>query len=187
MKLTILVIGFLCLPVCVSAQTSGNSESEQKKETSQSKAGEKKLVPLNRRIYYFQHRILSQWTHKSNGAFLKDLMSGNSSRLVTSAKKMISADYASGITVKPVGTLAGVLITFPKPTQPAECYYAAVVKQGEKYRYFTYERTLDITGAGFVGVVGSWTAQGSHLNFGPRMYRDANSFLKDVVKLTTVK
>ena len=41
---------------------------------------------------------------------------------------------------------------------------------------------MDLFGSGDKGVVGAWSADGKHSNFGPRKYDDAESFVTDLQK-----
>jgi hypothetical protein len=149
-----------------SATTSQNAE-----EPSESK-----------RIYYFQHRVISKWVFESEGWFYADLLHGNLDDLVRAAEEIISTDYANGIAVIPLEKHSAILIVFPHPDTPPNCYYALIIRDGDNdFRYITYERTMDITKSRIYGVVGSWDREGNHSNFGGRTYKTSEEFVADAL------
>lgn len=134
---------------------------------------------LHNKKYNFQHRVLPKWTHGTNGAFYEDLRKGSSERLISAATEIVSKEFAQHLTVRRLPELQGVLITFQKPVEAPECYFVLIVKQGERYRYYTLEMGVDLFKTGVKSVIGEWVADGSHLNFGPRTYDDEASFIAD--------
>lgn len=162
-----------------SASLSGDAQTVD--ATVQGDTGEEafKALPPEKRIYYFEHRFLPELTYNTNGEFLDDMLNGNMEPLLAAATDMVSAEYANGISVTVVTPAESVLLTFASPQNPPDCYFAYISGKGENAIYMTYEKTEDITGEGFMGVVGIWTHLGDHANMGPRQYTDAESFVKD--------
>lgn len=139
-----------------------------------------KEVTMGQRIYYFQHRLLPKWTHESNGMFFHDLMNGHFERLIAAAKNIVGEEFAKQIEVQKYAEAGGVLIRFPRPTVAPECFFVYIVKTESGFRFHTYEKTVDLYGSGDKGVVGEWSADGKHLNFGPRKYEDSDSFVSEL-------
>lgn len=138
----------------------------------------------SQRIYYFQHRVISKWVFESEGWFYADLLHGNLEKLVNAAEEIVSTDYANGLAVTPLEGHPAILIVFPHPDAPPNCYYALIVKDGDnEFRYFTYESTIDITKSRIYGVVGGWDREGSHSNFGGRTYKTSEEFVADVLRM----
>lgn len=115
-----------------------------------------------RKIYAFEHRVLSKWTHGSNGAFYADLASGHAEQLIKTANELLGTDFGSAIRIRVLKGPEAVLLTFPAPTKPPHCFFAAVVKTKDGFRYVTAEMTEDLMGEGLKAVLGEWTAEGSH-------------------------
>lgn len=134
------------------------------------------------RTYFFQHRLIPEWTHRTRGAFFDDLNADRLERLIEAASKVVSPEFAAAITVRKYPEARGVLISFPAPAAPPECYYIYIhrVGDGATFSLFTYEKTLDLLERGHKGVVGSWSADKAHGNLGPRTYDDPDSFVRDV-------
>lgn len=136
------------------------------------------------RIYYFQHRLVPQWVHQSSGVFYTDLSAGRLDRLREAATEVVSAEFAAGIRVTPYPELGGVLIEYPPPQTPPQCFYSFVLstpKSETGYAIYTYEMTLKFPGLESTrGVVGTWSASGTHGNLGGRGYEDAAAFVRDV-------
>ena len=132
------------------------------------------------RIYHLQHRMLPKWTHNSGGKFYKDLLNGNFDILLTTASKIIGKEFSEKITIQRLNDSNGVLLIFPEPVEPPECYFIFIAKVKEEYRFVTYEKTYDFSGDGNKGVVGEWSSEGKHLNHGPHNYEDAEHFVNDL-------
>ncbi|GEM_PF-2781511 len=117
MKKIISCILLLSLPLFTSVtSTEQKNEPDAISKTDQGPS-------LKDRIYFFQHRLLPGWTFNSDGAFYKDLMSGNEIRVKAAATEMVSPEFAEGISIKPINESKGVLITFPKPDNMPDCYF----------------------------------------------------------------
>ena len=142
-----------------------------------------KALPLEKRVYYFEHRFLPELTYTTEGEFLDDMLNGNLAPLMAAATEMVSPEYANGISVKVVEPDESVLLTFTSPQNPPDCYFIYISGKGENAIHMTYEKTEDFGGEGFVGVVGIWTQEGAHANMGPRQYSDAESFVKDALSI----
>ena len=160
----------------------GVATAETKKVTtpapnSKSSAGE---IPESQKIYYLQHKLISKWVFESKGAFFSDLQRGNVDQLISAASEIVSADYAKEIKVTRIENREAILITFPLPKNISDCYFAIVEKSGDKFNYYTYEKTLSFGDSVFKGVLGGWSEDGSHSNYGQRTYETSDEFIKDV-------
>lgn len=157
------------------------ASAETKKEGARKAAAPAEMSPKDKR-YYFQHRLLARLTHKTEGGFFADLQTGSAERLKAAATDMVGAEFAEGLAVRVVPGASAVLITFPKPVAPPECYHALVIKDGKKYRYVTLEQSEDLFATGVKSVVGEWAEDGSHLNLGGRTFVESEAFIADVLK-----
>jgi hypothetical protein len=136
----------------------------------------------NELIYYFQHRLISQWLFQSDSRFFNDLYNGYADKLINAAEELIGADYADEIYVTPLTEHNAVLITFPEPESVAICYHALLVKNGSSLVYYTYEKSFSLADDDPVfGVVGSWSTDGQHNNHGGRTYTTGAEFVADVL------
>jgi hypothetical protein len=160
-KIAILLI-FILVDICIADDTAQNKPSEHDK------------------IYHFQHRILPRWTHGSDGKFYEDLLKGNNDRLMAAAKKIVSEEFSKKIKIQRIAESNSILLVFPAPVEPPECYFIIISKVKNEYRIYTYEKTHDITKAGYKGVIGKWTPEGDHHNLGARKYEDAEQFMKEI-------
>ncbi|MBN2716035.1 MAG: hypothetical protein JXX14_09270 [Deltaproteobacteria bacterium] len=140
-------------------------------------------MPVEKRIYYFEHQFLPALTYTTDGAFLDDLLAGELGALMASATEMVSAEYAAGISVKVIDPEGAALLSFANPQNPPDCYFVFVSGKGDNAMHMTYEKAEDFTGEGVVGMVGMWTPMGDHANMGPRNYTDADSFVKDAKEI----
>ena len=136
--------------------------------------------PLDKRIYFFEHRFLPKLALESKGKFLADLLNADLSVLRGAATELVSPQYAKGLSVEVIDPNGAVLVQLANPRVPPDCYFLFIAGSGDQYFYLTYEKTMDLSGDGTVGMVGAWLPDGAHANFGPRSYRDAQSFLADV-------
>ena len=165
----------ILLVVLVASCTATQQETQAKKETNQE-------LPDSKKVYFFQHQLLPEWTFTSNGSFFNDLVQGELTKLKAAATKVVSKDYADMIKTEIVNNQSAVLITFPKPRGMAECYYILIVKNNEDFAFYTYEKTMSFEQNDPVkGVVGMWSKEGSHGNLGPRTYTAASDFIQDVL------
>lgn len=133
--------------------------------------------------YYFEHRMLPQWTHQSQGAFYTDLSAGRVERLRGIAEKIGGAMFAEKLSAEHQTAPEGVLLGFAAPSETTECYFVFVAKLGEHYRYFTFEKTEDLLGEGLVACIGEWGEDGGHRNFGFSKEASREAFLKAVTGL----
>lgn len=139
---------------------------------------------LEQKIYFFQHKVMPRWSHESDGNFYQDLQAGFHLRFFQLAEEMVSAEFSAGIVITQLADKQAVLFSFPSPTAAPACFFALLVKREQGYDYYTYERTIDLPGLPAAGVVGFWDAEGGHGNLGPRAYRDADSFVRDLLEPT---
>lgn len=167
--LTILVV--IMLSACSATQQNTSAAKETNQE-----------IPDAKKVYVFQHRLLPDWTFGSDGSFFDDLLRGDVTKLRMAATKLVSEDFANAISTEVVGNQSAVLLTFPKPQYMADCYYILIVKHKEEFAFFTYEKTMIFEkNDPVVGVVGTWSSEGSHGNLGPRTYSAASDFIADVL------
>ena len=103
------------------------------------------------------------------------------SQLRAAAEEIVTPEYAQGINASVVEDGNAVVLVFPDPKEPPDCFFVLIRKTGDEMSYLTYEKTLSLYGAeSFVGVVGAWMPGGIHGNQGGRTYSDVESFLEDV-------
>lgn len=161
--------------VLLASCTTTQQETQVKKETSQE-------LSESEKVYFFQHKLLPEWTFTSNGDFFDDLALGDLTKLKAAATKIISKDYAEMIKTEVVQNQAAVLITFPQPKSFTECYYILITKTKNDFAFYTYEKTMSFEQNDPVkGVVGIWSKEGGHGNLGPRTYTSASDFIQDVL------
>jgi hypothetical protein len=171
--ITLLRLGLVASALLVAGAAGGAAEKETKQET-------KREPTLHDKVYRFEHRLLGQWVHGSKGAFFAELLTGDSKVMRGAATRIVGEEFAQKIAVRALPEKERVLITFAPPAEAPECFCALVVKVGEGYRYLTLEKTRDLLNNGFRSVVGEWIAEGTHRNFGPRKYSDAEQFLAEM-------
>ena len=149
-----------------------------------SAGAQSKEPTTHQKIYFLQHKLIPMWTYQTNGAFFRDLSGGDSRKLLEVAAKLVSPEFSAGISVKPYPELNAVLISFPAPGQPPECYFIYIHGDpaSNSFALFTYEMTRDLFNQGHKGVVGSWSTEGSHGNLGFRAYEDSESFVREMQK-----
>jgi hypothetical protein len=164
----------LCVSGCATQQSTKVSAPNQ---TNQNEP------QISKSIYFFQHKLIAQWLYESDGAFFSDLKNGDVTRFMEVASEVINPEYANNIVVTDLAEHDAVLITFPDPYDFPNCYFVLMKKQGATFSYYTYEKTMDLGEQNIGGVLGGWTAEGSHLNYGPRSYRTAPDFVKDVLTM----
>lgn len=145
-----------------------------------SKAQADEPPALDQKIYALQHRLMPKWLFQVDSAFFDDLYRANLAHFRSSVAEFVSPEYAEQIVVQPLEGQDAVLIIFPEPESMPLCYYVLMRRKGDQYGYLTYERALDIDDSVVVGVVGSWSKSG-HGNLGPRTYRDAQSFVREIM------
>jgi len=136
---------------------------------------------LSQRIYHLQHKVIARWVFESECAFYTDLRHGDIDQLLSAAEEIVTPEYARGMHVTPIENREAVLIAFPPPYSPPNCYYAIVEKVGDGFRYFTYESTIGVGNVRAFGAVGGWDGEGNHYNYGPRTYRGPAEFAADVL------
>lgn len=134
----------------------------------------------HQRVYYFEHTLLPKWTHHSNGVFFAHLSQNSLAPLLEAATEIVGAEFAQQLVVRVLPDANRILLTFQAPRDPPLCFFALVEKDGAAFRYLTLEKTEDFLGNGTKSVVGEWTADGRHLNQGPRLYDDEASFLAEL-------
>lgn len=120
----------------------------------------------HQKAYYLEHRLLPQFTHKSEGRFYSDLEANKTAKLDVILKDYLGAG-ASATKIEVVKESNLVIVELPEPKEPVECYYVAIAKVERGYRYFTLEKTEDIMNTGVKACFCEWSSTGSHLNMGP--------------------
>lgn len=134
---------------------------------------------MDDRIYFFQHRLLPRWTHESRGSFFDAIKAGPIDELRSIASEVVDAEFAAALRVLPLGGPDQVVIAFAPPKEPPECFCVLILRSGESYRYLTLEMSDDLFKEGDRSVIGEWTPDGTHANFGHRKYADVTSFIAD--------
>ncbi|MFQ5605678.1 MAG: hypothetical protein ACE5HS_20605 [bacterium] len=71
------------------------------------------------------------------------------------------------------------VIKFPPPKDLAEAYFSAMVFDGENQSYMTLEYSYFFTGT----VLGAWTKDGSHLNYGSGPNPTVGEFVEAILEL----
>lgn len=139
------------------------------------------LTP-DQKVYLFQHRLIPELTHQTNGRFFNALSKGDAQKLLELAAEIVSPEFSAGISITPYPEFDALLISFPPPVQPPQCYFIFIRrdKASNGLALFTYEKTPNLFKDGSKGVVGSWTAEDSHLNLGARTYEDPESFVREM-------
>ena len=178
MKYLLISVVFIIISGCATTEVNDNKAVEE------TTVQEKKEPTYKQKVYYLQHKVLPQWTYESEGEFLHDLMNNELSQLKGVASEIVSPEYAENITVKTIDGQNLAIIVFPQPKFPANCFFVLIKRNEDTFSYTTYEKSLSFLTEDneFFGVVGGWSSEGSHLNFGPRPYSDLDSFIKDNVK-----
>lgn len=172
MKIYLLII-VIFLSACNSTPNQETTSTPAKKDE----------VLTSEKVYFFQHKILPEWTFTTEGKFYSDLLKGDLSHLKMAATEVISSDYASGISTKVIKDSNAILIKFPKPKGFANCYFVLITKSEETFQFYTYEKSMKFsTDDPVIGVVGSWTAEGNHGNLGGRTYTQPNDFVSDILR-----
>ncbi len=138
------------------------------------------LNEQQQKIYYVEHRLIPQWLYGSDGAFFQALEKGDITYLKNAAAEIAGKSFAKDLKVKSIEPGKAVLLTFEKPANSPLCYYAIVAKTDEGFAYYTLEKAIDFEDTGKISTMFcGWTADGSHLNFGPRGYKDEDNFVKE--------
>lgn len=166
--ISVLIVPFLLqIAVCVSLAEDITSEK----------------YTIQEKIQYFQHQLLPKWTHQSTGMFFDDLVNARLGKIEGAASEIVGEAFARKMSIRNYSEAKGVLITFSPPSQPPECFFIYIVKKGDRFRFFTYEKTLDQAGSGDKGVIGEWKSDGAHGNLGPRKYDDPDNFVREIQNL----
>jgi len=175
----------VCLLVAIASGSCATPGAQTGSGSTATTASDGKSLPLEERIYFFEHRLLPKLTYESDGKFLAELISGDTAVLAGAAAEIVSPLYAKGISMQVLDPPGAVLLTFSNPNRAPDCYYIFIARSGDGHLFFTYEKMMDLSGDNFIGMVGAWTPSGAHANFGPRKYTDASSFLSDITAILT--
>jgi hypothetical protein len=174
LKIYLLIIAVL-LGAC-------NSIPNQKEEVT-SVTNQNGEVPISKKIYFFQHEILPEWTFTTDGKFYADLLKGDLAHLKMAATEIISNDYANGISSEVINDNGAILIKFPKPKAMTNCFFVLILKNKAEFSFYTYEKTMNFGGDDpVIGVVGSWSPEGNHANLGGRTYSNSSDFVSDILR-----
>ncbi|PTB88457.1 hypothetical protein C9927_04080 [Pseudidiomarina aestuarii] len=188
-SLLLMILATLFLAGCASAPQQANDEELTKSEAEALVAGllAEDSDESEKYIYQFQHRILPEWTHHSDGQFYDELRAGDDSYFREVATEILGEDYANSIEIQSIENEEAVLINFPEPKSFTHCYAVLILKNPnfegavDTFQYITLEKTLPHDDHPRLAVLGNWNAEGSHGNFGARTYTDAQTFLEDVL------
>lgn len=111
-------------------------------------------------------------------AFVEDLWTAvanstaKTSKPVDSKGLEFSKEKTDGIEV--------YLIKLPEPLSMAEAYFVAVAEKDKKIRYFTLELTSEISRCDASTILGEWTEDGRHHNYGCGPKPEKQEFLKAI-------
>lgn len=133
--------------------------------------------------YALQHRVFPNLLFKTEGKFFASLHSGEFERLRDIIAENYGEAYSKAMRMKAVSLPDIVFVTFPEPARVPLCYHAAFVKKGDTFLYLTLEKAEDLLSTGVKSALCGWTADGSHVNYGPRYYTAVNEFEDDVRSL----
>ena len=179
MKLYLLVL-MLLLSACNSTP---KVEQTPTKMQAKPESAESRSLLFTKNVYFFQHKILPEWTFTTNGGFYLDLLHGELSRLKLAATAVVAKEYADAISIEVLNKGEAVLIKFPEPKAIANCFYVLIQKADDEYKFFTYEKTMAFGDDDPVkGMVGQWSVQGNHANLGGRTYLNSSDFIRDILK-----
>lgn len=161
----------------------GEANSVAQSSAEHSSAGGEQEIPLDKRIYYLQHRLIPDWVFQSEGEFFFDIYNGQVDQLMDAVADLVSPEYARQIDVTPLYDKNAVVIRFPPPEEMPQCFYVLVKKRDDGFHYYTYEKAMNFGDDSVVGVLGGWDSEGSHQNYGPRSYSAQQDFVSDVLGL----
>lgn len=137
--------------------------------------------------YNFQHQLIPQLIFGTEGHFFQDLLEGRLARFQAYAKEVGFAQEAADLVVEPlegVDGTEGVLLRFPAPKAPPDCHFMAILKRPDApggFLLYTLEATLILSAdQKEKAVLGGWTAEHHHLNFGGRESIERASFVGEV-------
>jgi len=99
--------------------------------------------------------------------------------IINIAALVVGEEFSKNISIRKYSEHQAILLTFPKPVEPPECFFIYIVRREEGCRYITYEKTREFPGSDAVGAVCEWRG-GIHLFSGVRKYDDAESFIKEL-------
>ncbi|MEN7343044.1 MAG: hypothetical protein AAAFM81_08865 [Pseudomonadota bacterium] len=179
--LAITVPFMLLLTSCVTQEAPQQTVEVASSDATEAGAKEASEVPRSRRVYYFQHRMMPQWLFESNGEFFNDMMLGYRMSLRDAAEEVVDADFAGALHVDYNETYDAVLFSFEAPDSPPNCFFVALQRTNDGFRFITYESTIPLDDD-VVGVVGEWRENGNHGNLGPRSYRTLEAFADDMLR-----
>lgn len=154
-SLLILILATLLLAGCASAP-----QQQEPQQTQQELAAQQLVESIIQQalaqvqeeaageLYDFQHKLLPEWTHHSNGEFYADLINGEHRPLRDAAEEMIDLEYSEAIVIQIINNADAVLITFPEPKSITHCYYVLIQKipgvDGalDTFEYITLEKNV---------------------------------------------
>lgn len=177
----LLLISFLFITACGSNPTiEGQAKADTIVDDAENDVEESDEPPRDRKVYYFQHRLIPDWLYNTEGKFFEDLKDNYSQPLFNAAQDIIDVEFGSNLKIEYIPEKDAVLFIFEKPKAPANCFYAIAQRVNDGYLYTTYENTFPF-GDDVYGVVGGWSKEGSHLNMGPRTYKSESEFVQDIL------
>ncbi len=133
----------------------------------------------HQKIYHFEHRLLPELIPTKT--FCNSLMNGTPESIIRIAAAVVGEEFSRNISIRKYSEHQGILLTFPKPVEPLECFFIYIVRTEEGCRYITYEKTRELPGSDAVGAICEWKER-IHIFTGTRNYDDAESFVKELQK-----
>ena len=134
---------------------------------------------LHRKIYYFEHRLLPELIPTKS--FCNTLMTETPDSIIRMAAAVVGEEFSRNISIRKYSEHQGILLSFPKPVEPLECFFIYIVKNEDGCRYITYEKTRELPGSDAVGAICEWKER-IHIFTGTRKYDDAESFVNELQK-----
>jgi len=138
------------------------------------------------KIYYLQHRLLPKYIFDNRDLY-EALAAKKVAKFLEVVGKVVDKKYANNLHIEHIASKNAVLITFPAPTKSPLCYFAFIQKFRDGFSYYVYEKVDNILGGDVVGVVGAWSENKEHFNFGLRNYKDSKSFINDLTASSSSK
>jgi hypothetical protein len=148
-------------------------------------------TPRDALHYAFAHRILPSVLHRMPPDALGRVVSGDLDADQTNAPiQAIWTSLAEQVKAEPeprprasvarVGERGALLITMPEPRGPTHAFFTVAVPTETGLRYFALELCAIMDGS---TVLGAWTADGTHHNYGAGPAPSASAFLAAVDRL----
>jgi len=186
MKRTTLLRGFRfflfgTLALTAPAPLSATGQAEQNGAAQQNAT-----KPAPEDIYTLQHQLLPGILFSDKGSLLfNDLFSGKTAPFIAMVQEPLGTRYTSGIgfSREHLDNSDVVLISFAPPFTEPNCLHAALVRQGDTFRYITLEFGNTVEKVRSTAFLCEWTPDFRHINYGARNYDDLKSFRSELLTI----